>query len=195
MATVVTEFDAVSLKNVTAQFKSGGTPAAGTSFGCAGSIEGETESIQIIKKCGGVAKKTMLKPQKMNLTYIGHLPVKVLRDVFGLSNQGLKPGIYSYGQNSKGKEFILTANVVDEFEDITKLIAFPATSSSEGLKIQTIENGAEEVAQVELSFSVLPDELGNFYYEALVPELSDSTVSTKWHTAFNRSLVEALPTP
>ncbi|KAA0547574.1 phage tail protein [Bacillus sp. BGMRC 2118] len=195
MPTIITDFDAVSLKNVTAQFKEGGTPSPGTSFGCAGSIEGETESIVIEKKCAGTTKKTITKPQKMTLTYNGHLPVQVLRDVFGLSNVGLKPGIYAYGQNSKPKEFVLTADVVDEFEDVTKLIAFPATASATGLKIQTIENGAEEVAQIELELTVVVDDLGNLYYEAIVPELEDSTVSTQWHTQFNRELVEAIATP
>lgn len=195
MATVVTDFDAVSVKNVNAQFKTGGTPGGARSFGCTGSIEGETESIVIEKRCAGMTKKSLAKPQKMNLTYTGHLPVAVLRDVFGLSNTGLKPGVYSYGQNSKGKEFILTGDVVDEFEDVTKLIAFPAVTSSTGLKIQSIENGAEEVAQIELEFTVLPDSAGQFYYEALVPELDDTTVSQQWHTAFARELVEAVPVP
>ncbi|MBG9586915.1 phage tail protein [Cytobacillus firmus] len=195
MATVVTEFDAVSLKNVSAQFKTGGTPAVGTSFGCAGSIEGETESVVIEKKCAGLTQKSIAKPQKMALTYAGHLPVAVLRDVFGLSNTGLKPGVYSYGQSSKPKEFILTGDIVDEFEDVTKLIAFPAVTSSTGLKIQSIENGAEEVAQIELEFTVLPDSAGQFYYEALVPELDDQTVAEQWHSAFTRTLVEATPAP
>ena len=192
---IITEFDAVSLRNVTAQFFEGGTPAPGTSFGCAGSVEGETESIEIVKRCAGVTTKKITKPQQMNLTYSGHLPVKVLRDVFGLTNEGLKPGVYSYGQDARPKNFILTADVVDEFEDVTKLIAFPGVTTSTGLKIQGIENGAEEVAEIELEFTVLPDENRQFYYEALVPELDDQTVADQWHTAFSRELVEAVPVP
>lgn len=195
MPTVITDFDAVSVKNVTAQFIEGGTPAPGTSLGCTGSIEGETESITIEKRCAGMVQKSITKPQKMTLTYSGHLPVAVLRDVFGLTNEGLKPGVYAYGQNSKPKNFILTADVVDEFEDVTKLIAFPGVTSNTGLKIQAIENGAEEVAQIELEFSVLPDADGNLYYEALEPELEDPTVAEQWHTSFSRTLVEAVATP
>lgn len=190
MPTVVTEFDAVSIRNASVQFIENGVAAEGTSFGATGSIEGETESVVIEKKSAGLTTKSVTKPQKMNLTYAGHFPVTVLRDIFGLSNEGLKPGIYSYGQSSKGKNFILTADVVDEFEDVKKLIAFPNVSSTTGLKIQAIENGAEEVAQIEFEFTVLPDEKGNLYYEALEPELSDATVATQWHTAFTPTLVE-----
>lgn len=188
--TVVTEFDAVSIRNASVQFIEGGTQSPGTSFGATGSIEGETESIVIEKKSAGMTTKSVTKPQKMNLTYAGHFPVAVLRKIFGLSNEGLKPGIYSYGQFSKGVNFVLTADVVDEFEDVTKLIAFPNVTSTSGLKIQAIENGAEEVAQIEFEFTVLPDAKGQLYYEALEPEIDDPTVVTQWHTQFNPTLVE-----
>jgi hypothetical protein len=192
MATVVTEFDAVSIKNASVQFIEAGVQTPGTSFGATGSIEGETESIIIEKKSAGLTTKSVTKPTKMNLTYSGHFPVAVLRKLFGLSNEGLKPGVYSYGQHSKGTNFVLTADVVDEFEDVTKLIAFPNVSNSTGLKIQAIENGAEEVAQVEFEFTALPDAKGQLYYEALEPEIDDQTVVTQWHTQFNPTLVEVV---
>jgi hypothetical protein len=194
MPTVIQEFDAVSIKNASVQFIDNGVKQAGEKFGALGSIEGETEVIEIVKKAEGVEVKRKSKPVKMTLTVSAHIPVKVARDFFGLSTTDLKPGIWAYGTASKGKQFVLTADVIDEFEDVKKLIAFPNCSDTSGFKIQ-VENGADEVAMLELEFTALVDELGNIYYEALVDELTDATVATSWHTNFTPTLVEAVPAP
>lgn len=83
---------------------------------------------------------------------------------------------------------------MDDFEEVTKLIAFPKASNSAGLTL-SIDATQEELALLELSFSAVADEAGQFYYEALVPELEDPTVATQWHTQFTRSLVEGTETP
>jgi hypothetical protein len=194
MPTVIQEFDAVSIKNASVQFIDNGTQQPGTKFGCMGSIEGETEGIEIVKKCEGVEVKRKFKPNKMNLTVNAHIPVQVARDFFGLTNADLKPGVWAYGELSKGKQFVLTADVIDEFEDVVKLIAFPNCSNNTGFKI-SIENGADEVAMLELNFTALKDSLGNFYYESFIEELDDSTVAEQWHTQFTPDLVKAVPTP
>jgi len=193
MTTVIQEFDAVSIKNASVQFIQNGTQQPGTKFGAVGTIEGETEGVEIIKKCEGVEVKRKFKPVKMNLTVNAHIPVQVARDFFGLKTEGLKPGVWAYGELSKGKQFVLTADVIDEFEDVKKLIAFPNCSNNTGFKI-SIENGADEVAMLEMQFTALKDSLGNFYYEAFVDEL-DSTIASQWHTQFNTDLVKAVPTP
>jgi hypothetical protein len=194
MPTVIQEFDAVSIKNASVQFIDNGTQQPGTKFGCMGSIEGETEGIEIVKKCEGVEVKRKFKPNKMNLTVNAHIPVQVARDFFGLTNADLKPGVWAYGELSKGKQFVLTADVIDEFEDVVKLIAFPNCSNNTGFKI-SIENGADEVAMLELNFTALKDSLGNLYYESFIEELDDSTVAEQWHTQFTPDLVKAVPTP
>jgi hypothetical protein len=194
MPTVIQEFDAVSIKNASVQFIDNGTHQPGTKFGCMGSIEGETEGIEIVKKCEGVEVKRKFKPNKMNLTVNAHIPVQVARDFFGLTNADLKPGVWAYGELSKGKQFVLTADVIDEFEDVVKLIAFPNCSNNTGFKI-SIENGADEVAMLELNFTALKDSLGNLYYESFIEELDDSTVAEQWHTQFTPDLVKAVPTP
>jgi hypothetical protein len=194
MTTVIQEFDAISIKNASVQFFENGVQQTGTKFGLLGSVEGETEVIEIVKKAEGIEVKRKSKPVKMTLTVSGHIPVKVARDFFGLKTDGLKPGIWAYGTLSKGKDFVFTADVIDEFEDIVKLIAFANCSDTAGFKI-AIENGADEVAMVELEFTALKDSLGNFYYEALVDELADATVATQWHTKFDAALVEAVPAP
>jgi hypothetical protein len=194
MLTVIQEFDAVSIKNASIQFLENGQQQPGTKFGCIGQLEGETEVIEIIKKCEGIEVKKKSKPVKMNMKVSAHIPVKVARDFFGLSNKDLKPGVWSYGTLSKGKNFVFTADVIDEFEDVVKLIAFPNCSNSSGFKI-AIENGADEVAMLELEFTALADSLNNFYYEALIAELEDQTIAEQWHTAFTPDLVKAIPTP
>jgi hypothetical protein len=193
MPTVVQEFDAVSIKNASIQFIKAGVQQAGTKFGALGSIEGETEIIEIVKKVEGIEAKRKSKPVKMSMTVSAHIPVQVARDFFGLNTTGLKPGIWAYGTLSKGTQFVFTADVIDEFEDVVKLIAFSNCSNSTGFKI-SVENGSDEVAMLELEFTALKDTLNNFYYEALVAELSDATVATQWHTQFTPTLVK-VPAP
>lgn len=190
---IITEFDSVTITNASVQFFDGGTQQEGTKFGCVGQHESETELIEIVKRCEGIERKKVVKPVKSNNTVSAHIPINVFRDFFGLSNEGLKPGIYSYGTKSKGKRFIFTADVVDEFEDVTKLIAYSNCTSATGLKF-TIENGADEVALMELEYTALPDDRKEIYYEALIPELDDQTVADQWHTMFTPELVE-LTTP
>lgn len=191
-AKVVEEFDSVRISNFAIKFKKDQVAQA---FGCVGSIEGETEMLTIVKRCEGVDTKSKSRPQKMTLTLNAHVRVDSLRRIFGLSNEGLKPGVYSYGSDSLGEDFALTADVIDEFEEITKLIAFPNCSISTGLTLN-IENGADEVAELELEYTAMVDSNRKCYYEAFVDEVSDTTVINQWHTNFTPELVKATaPTP
>ncbi|MDW0112206.1 phage tail protein [Sporosarcina saromensis] len=196
VAQVVTEFDPTDITEASIQFKtSSGTYDPGKPFGCVGSLSGEGENFTIEKKCGQRTMKSKTKTSKLNMTLSGHIPLAVARDIFGLTNKDLKPGIWAAGTLTKGKDFILTVTAVDEFEDNKKLMAFPNSSNTAGFKIQPLESGVEEVAMLEIQFSSLADELNFFYYEAIVAELEDPTIETKWHTAFNRELVEVVPGP
>ncbi|MBO0586457.1 phage tail protein [Sporosarcina sp. E16_8] len=191
--TKVIEFDAVSIKNASIQVFENNVAGAGTSFGCVGSIEGETEVKELVKICEGVEAKKVVIPLKMNLSVSAHIPVDVARDIFGLSNEGLKAGVFAYGPESLGKRFIFTADVVDEFEDVVKLIAFPNSSNASGFQIK-VENGQDEVALLEMEFTALVDPNNKFYYEAMVTEIeeADVAIATSWHTAFTTELVKSL---
>ncbi|GGD05418.1 phage tail protein [Pontibacillus salipaludis] len=190
MPTTVETFDAVSVKNTSQQFfATDGTQEDGTPIGCVGTVGGETEIKEIVKRCEGVETKKKTKPIKMNLTLSAHVKVEVLRKLFGLTNEGLKPGVYSYNANAKAEKFVLTADVVDDFEERTKLIAFPNCVSATGMKFN-VENGADEVALTELEFTAYPDSKGKLYYEALVSELDDPSMADTWHTNFDTTLVE-----
>ncbi|HDR4766765.1 phage tail protein [Bacillus cereus] len=190
MVKVIEEFDSVSIANASIQFKKKGIQEPGTKFGCVGTIEGEPEIKEIKKLCGGTTVKKKSKTTELKITVSAHIPVKVARDYFGFDTTGLKPGVWAYGSESKGYDFVFTADVVDEFEDLVKLIAFPNCSNSTGFKF-SIANGEEELAMMELEFTALPDDLKNFFYEAFKDELADATVAQKWHTQFNSALVKA----
>lgn len=192
MPTVVEQFDAVTIKNSSIQKILDGIKQAGTKFAAIGSIEGTTTLFERIKMEEGQEVKKRTKPQKMDLVFSAHVPVQVVRDVFGLSNKDLKPGVYAYATDSKGADFTLTADVIDEFEDITKLIAFPNCTTATGFQF-TIENGASEVAELSITITAYPDENKKIYYEAIVDELEDTTIADQWHQQFDYSLVELLP--
>ncbi|MGN4823550.1 phage tail protein [Bacillus cereus group sp. MYBK12-2] len=189
MVKVIEEFDSVTIANASIQFKKKGVQEPGEKFGCVGTIEGEPENKETKKICGGVTLKKKSKTTELKITVSAHIPVKVARDYFGFDTTGLKKGVWAYGSDSKGYDFVFTADVVDEFEDLVKRIAFPNCSNSTGFKF-AIANGEEELAMLELEFTALPDDLNHFYYEAFVDELEDATVAQKWHTQFNSALVQ-----
>ncbi|PGW56033.1 phage tail protein [Bacillus thuringiensis] len=193
MAKIIEEFDSMTFTNVGIQFIKGGVQQVGTNFGCVGTIEGETEMLEKVKKCEGVEVKKISKPTKMNMTLSGHLRVDVLRRLFGIKTDGLKAGVWSYGTTSKGESFVLTADVVDEFSEFKKFVAFSNCASTTGFKFK-VENGSDEVAETELEFTALKDSNGEFYYEALADEVEDAQVKGKWHTQFTPELVKAVAT-
>ena len=192
----VEEFAPHKITNASAQFfGTDGTQEPGTPFTCIGTVEGETVLKELVKMCEGVEVDKKVKAEKHELTVSAHVPVSIMRKIFGFSNENLKQGVYSYGTKSKGQRFVFTADVIDEFEEVTKLIAFPNCRTNSGFTF-TIENGADEVAEMEVSLAAYPDTQGELYYEAIVAELAvDSTVPDTWHTTFDRTLVEEVPAP
>lgn len=194
MSTIVEEFDAISIKNSSIQYLNESGQEEGEFFGSIGSISGSTTLKELIKNVEGTEAKKRVKPEKMELTISAHVPIAVYRKVYGITNKDLKPGVYSYSIDAKGKEFVYTADVIDEFEDVTKLVAFPRCISATGLQF-TIENGASEVAEMELTLTAYKDSKGQLMYEAFVDEVEDESVKTQWHKEFTPELVELLPAP
>ena len=186
MSELITDFTPVAIKNASIQYLSGDTQSPGVKFGCMGTLDAETEVREIVKRCEG-DEEIVVIPRYMTVTVGAHIKKDVLRQVFGIKTEGLKAGIYSYGRNSKGKRFVFTADVIDEFEDIIELMAFPKCSNMTGLTI-SIDNDADEVAYTELEFRANADEIGNFYYEAFASEL-DAETKEDWHKEFNVALV------
>ena len=63
--------------------------------------------------------------------------------------------------------------------------------SCDGNLYMKIENGSEEVAEIEMTIAVSPDDQGFGKYECMASELaSDSQIASKWLTNFNFDLIK-----
>lgn len=156
---------------------------------CVGSSEEEMEAKVITKSCrGAVAKKIVKGTGNGTLSLSLHMPWEIYVEAYGMELDTLVEGVKAYGQNSRHKDFSLTQHVYDE-DGVEKYVAYPNCIIESG-KTSKIENGAEEVAEIELEISVQPDEFGNGVYTALATELADETIKSKWMTAFEPSMVQ-----
>ena len=155
---------------------------------CVGSLEEEMTVKTVTKKCRGVIKKKRSKGTgEGTLKLSAHVPYAIFTEAFGMELDSLKDGVYAYGQNSIHKVFSLVGHVIDE-DNNAKLKAYPNCTITTGV-VRKIENGAEEVAEMELEIGVMPDDYGNGLYEALEEEV-DATIANTWMTAFTPALVQ-----
>lgn len=160
-----------------------------TSFGCIGTLEGTSDISAVEKKCEGSVIKTVKKVNKVDVALTGHPYTAVLRSVAGMTNEGLKEGIYGYGANIKAKKIVLTAKIED-MEGNIKYIAFPNMDDVKGLTI-SVNNDVTEIEMKNFEFSALKDANKMFYYEALEKDLKDEDIKSKWLTNFTPELVKA----
>lgn len=161
--------------------------SAAERIGCVGKMT-ETKNLrQITKKCEGVVKKQVTRGDgTVGLQYELHIRKNLLHKLLGMEFEELKEGIYAYGENSVHQEGCITARVKDE-DGRAMLWACPRFSITEAYA-EEIENGAEEVAQVNISGTGLPDEYGNAVYNAYVDELDETgkeAFITAWLTNFD----------
>lgn len=157
--------------------------------GCVGSLEETMNSKTITKKCEGVVVKSVTKGDGTGeLTLSLHMRYDLYLKSYGMVSDGLKDGVYGYGRDSRHNPFCLTCEVFDE-DGIKKLKAYPNCIITSGLA-RKIENGAEEVAELELTVSVMPDDYGFGVYEAVVTEDLDNAIVTSWLNNFTPSLVQ-----
>lgn len=184
--TTVTTFDNVSIKRISFNFKNSSNAIA---TDCNGQLDGETEMQTIVKKCGSTEVKSKAKPIGMTVTITAHVPVDVYRRFNGLKqDERIKPGIYSYGPDSVGEDFALAAEIVDDFEENSKLVGMLQCASNTGLTF-SIENGADEVAALELETKVMQDEFGKFYHEAIVAELEED-LTDQWMSTLSADVIK-----
>ncbi len=163
------------------------------SFECIGSGEEEMETKVITKSCRGVVKKKKVKPTGNGTFKLSaHIPWDIYTEMFGMNVEGLVAGVKAYGTNSVHKEFSTTLHITNE-DGEEKYKAYPKCVIETG-SASKIENGGEEVAEVELEIAMMPDDFGNGKYEALASELTDETVKTKWMTAFDPAMVQSVAT-
>lgn len=159
-------------------------------LGCTGSLETETEMRTVKKMCEGEEVLSEDIPVKMKGKLTLHMPVEIARKVYGLKTDGLKKGVYAYGTGSRQGAGAMTFDVIDLYEEMKKLLAFPNMNFSGGYK-WSLENGKDEIAEIEVEFNALKDDNKKFYYEAIESEVTDQTVIEQWHTNFTPELVTA----
>lgn len=156
---------------------------------CIGAAEEEMEVKVITKSCRGIVAKEIVKGTGRGTVKLTlHMPWGIYTKIYGMNLTTLTEGVKGYGRNSVHGKFGMVEHVTDE-DGVEKLKAYPNCVVKTG-KASKTENGAEEVAQIELEVSVSPDEYGQGVYETIVDELTDETVKTTWMTAFTPALVQ-----
>lgn len=181
-------FDVSNVTNVTLQYASGDIDV----IPCFGSINGTTDMRTINRTCKGV-QTSISKPQKLKVTTTMFMPVETYRDVFGLTQDGLKAGVYAYGAESKGKQLALVARFKDDFQDNEKIIAIPKATTTTGLSFSADADG-NDVVKITLELEAGLDELDNLYYEAIIGDGTDEVSEVdakKWETGFKVDLVKS----
>lgn len=189
---VVTTFDQYKVTNGSVRWKKGTDYEDAVKLGCIGTLGLETELKTVTKTCEGDEVLSVDIPTRLNGTLVLHMPVPIFREAFGLTNEELAAGVYSYGSKSRPSTGIVTFDVEDLFGDVKKMIAFPNLTFAGGLN-WSIENGGEEIAMIETTFKGLKDDNNQFYYEGFDSEVTDSAVKEAWHTAFTPELVKSIP--
>lgn len=151
---------------------------------CVGSGEETMNTRVITKKCRGIVKKKVVKPDGTGVKkYSLHMPWNVYVKIFGMENEQVIDGVKTYGINNTHEVFCLTEKIIDEDDNI-KYKACPNCVVETGKATKT-ENGAEEVAEMEIEIAVSPDDYGNGLYEALDSELTEETAKSNWMKKFD----------
>ena len=158
-------------------------------FGCIGTLDGTANVEEVVKKCEGVVVKKIKRVTDMTVALTGHAKIPASRKIMGLSNEGLKTGVYAYGTDTFSNSFVFAAKVLDMDGNI-KYIAFSNLENVKGLSVK-VNNDTTEIEMKDFEFSALADSNKKFYYEAYESELdeSDTTLKEKWLTNFTPELV------
>lgn len=160
---------------------------------CVGSLTVERETRTVTKKCRGVVKKRRTKPTgNGSITLSMHIKRDLYRKLNALTNDGLISGVYAFSNDkSLMPESTICARVKDEDDNVLYL-GFPRCKIEE-IDSTKITNGSDEVAEVEIKVSYLPDDYGVGEYEALADELpteGEITAET-WMTTFSSEAVQS----
>ena len=154
---------------------------------CIGSMTEEMESKTTTKKCRGVVTKSVTRGTGTGtLTISMHVKAYVANKLSGMYVDTLKDGITAYGENSIHPEFIMTGHVKDEDQN-EKYKAYPKCVLASKPSVN-IENGAEDIAEVEMTINVMPDAYRNGLYECFEEDLPSGI--TNWMTDFTSAAMQ-----
>lgn len=159
-----------------------------TIAGAVGSLEETLSTKTVSKKYKGIEVKTRTKGDGTGELKISwHMNYELYKKAYGMNLEGFATGVYGYGQTSMHKTFALTALIYDE-DDVKKLKSYPNCIIKDGIS-RKIENGGEEVAEIEMTIAVMPDDDRNAMYEALYDSL-DEAIASAWMKTFNANLIK-----
>lgn len=177
-------FSNFEIKNASIKFKDA---EAFVKLGCVGSAEDELEVKVVTKNCEGVLAKSVARGAGSGtLSMSLHMNYALYVEAFGMDQEGLVTGVMAYGKNSRHKEFALVAEIFDE-DGNKKLVAYPRCVMSNAPSV-SIENGAEEVAEIEIEINLFADDNGNVKYEAVATEATE--IAETWMTDWTPELMK-----
>lgn len=160
---------------------------------CVGTISGNTKNKTLRKKCGR-AEMEMTVPTGMTFDISAKFNLETVRSIFGLTKEGLKAGIYAYGDKSIPKKMTVVARISDTFEGKEKIVAIPIARNNSGFSF-SVDNENEDVANMNVTLDAEADDNRQYYYEALITESggadSISEADAKaWEAEFTKTLVD-----
>lgn len=155
---------------------------------CIGSAEESNEVRKVVKKCRGVVSKTRtIGTGNGTVKVTAHMPYELYAIMHAMNEDDtLIDGVYGYGTYSHHPEMLMTEEILDE-DGLEKFRAYPRCIATTGPARKTT-NGEEEVAEVDLEISFMPDATGMGFYEALKDDI-DKDVAEKWMSEFTPALV------
>ena len=157
-------------------------------IGCVGTFEESFGTKVVTQKCEEKVTKQRTVPDGTGSIKLSmHIKWPIYVKMYGLGRKELKEGVYAYGAG-KHEPFVYVCKALD-IDGNVKYKAYPNCVVSDGIA-RKVENGGEEVAEIELNIALAADEHGECMYEALETELADETVKTGWLTNWNYELVK-----
>lgn len=180
-------FTEFSVKNTSVRLNSDDENEEFIRIGCVGTVVQTLNTKTITKKCEGVITKKVTKHAgdgelKMTL----HMQWSVYKKLYGMNSSKLKEGVIGYGCGTH-PEFTTVMESLNE-DDAVKYKAYPKCVITDGPS-PNIDNGSEEVAEIEVTIGLSADDNGFCLYEALESELKDDTVKDEWMKNFSPDLV------
>lgn len=155
-----------------------------------GSAEESMEVRTVTKQKRNMPWKTRTKATGSGEVKItAHVRTDIYAKMFGMLVDGYKDGVMVYGTMSVHEQFCMTELVEDE-DGIEKLKAYPCCTLKEGLS-RKVETNGEEVAEIEFTVAVDPDDDGNGMYEVVVEEDTDQEMIRNWMKDFDAELCKA----
>lgn len=162
------------------------------SLACIGKFEEELEVKTVTKKCRGKVMKTRTRGTgNGSIKTSMHVPKGTYAKLFAMTRDDLIEGAYAFGEKSLLPECQMCVHVTDE-DGKEKLKAYPRVTATTG-PARSVENGGDEVEEIEPEFSIMPDDYGEGVYECFIddiPENLQADFANKWMTAFTRDMVD-----